>query len=300
VTAPDATKEPTGLDLYSRAAEAACNQVIAAYSTSFGWATKLLSPAIRQPVRNIYAMVRVADEIVDGAAAEAASLGGGISPAAALDSYEEACYRSIDDGFSTDLVLHAFAKTANRYGFGSDLAAPFFASMRADLTETEHDQESFERYIYGSAEVVGLMCLRVFVGEAGRDYTPQQIDALEAGARALGSAFQKVNFLRDISADFNRLGRSYFPGLTPANFTDAARDEICADIARETAIASAQLSQLPAGASKAVAAALMLFADLNKKISKTPATQIAQTRIRVGNSRKLVLVAKALLGVKNA
>ena len=300
MTAPDATKEPTGLDLYSRAAEAACNQVIAAYSTSFGWATRLLSSEIRQPVRNIYAMVRVADEIVDGAAAEASALGGGISAASALDAYEDACYRAMADGFATDLVLHAFARTANRYGFGRDLVAPFFASMRADLTESAHDQESFERYIYGSAEVVGLMCLRVFVGEAGRNYSEAEIEGLEAGARALGSAFQKVNFLRDISADFNRLGRSYFPGITPSNFTDAARDKICAEISAETDLASTQLKQLPSGASKAVAAALLLFAELNRKIAKTPAAQIAQTRIRVGNASKLALVVKAYLGVTNA
>ena len=134
----DTTKEPTGLDQYTRAAEAAARQVIEAYSTSFGWATRLLGKEVRQPVRNIYALVRVADEIVDGAAAEAARRGGAIDPAAALDAYEATVYQALNDGFSTDLVIHAFAVTANDCGFGRDLIEPFFASMRADLTEQQH------------------------------------------------------------------------------------------------------------------------------------------------------------------
>jgi phytoene/squalene synthetase len=120
--------------------------------------------------------------------------------------------------------------------------------------------------------------------------------ALAAGARALGSAFQKVNFLRDLAADFNSLGRSYFPGVTAANFTDSQRDTLVAEIDAELAIASKELPHLPRGCAKAVAAALLLFAELNHKISKTPAARLAKTRIRVSNPRKIVLIARAYLG----
>jgi phytoene synthase len=210
--APDATKEPTGLSLYTLAAERSSNQVIAAYSTSFGWATKLLGGPVRQSVKNIYALVRVADEIVDGAAAEAASKGGKVIPAQQLDELEAEVYAALTNGFSTNLVVHAFALTASETGFGRDLIEPFFWSMRQDLTVQEYDQAGFERYVYGSAEVVGLMCLAAFIKFGGVQYSQEQKLELALGARALGAAFQKVNFLRDLAADFKALGRSYFPG----------------------------------------------------------------------------------------
>lgn len=289
----NATVAPTGLSQYTRAAEAACNQVIAAYSTSFGLATKLLGRSVRQQVKNIYALVRVADEIVDGSAAEAAAQGGAIDPASALDAYEAAVYQALGDGFSTDLVIHAFARTANDCGFGRELIEPFFASMRADLTDTVHDQESFERYVYGSAEVVGLMCLAAFIKTSGRSYTREEKLALAAGARALGSAFQKVNFLRDLAADFNTLGRSYFPGILVESFSDAQRDVLVADIDAELAIANRELPNLPQSASRAVSAALLLFAELNRKIALTPAAKLATTRIRVSNPRKFLIILRA-------
>lgn len=293
-----ATQLGTPLAQYTRAAEAACNQVIAAYSTSFGWSTRLLSRAVRQPVRNIYALVRVADEIVDGAAAQARSAGGTVDPATALDSYEAAVYQALTDGFATDLVIHAFAATARDCGFGRDLVEPFFASMRADLTQTLHDEASLKEYIYGSAEVVGLMCLAAFIRHGGLSYSREEKLRLATGAKALGSAFQKVNFLRDLAADFNTLGRSYFPGITATNFTDADRDRLVAEIAEELAIAANELPNLPPASSRAVAAALMLFAELNRKISRTPASRLATTRIRVGNARKLLLVTRAYFGAK--
>ena len=277
------------MELYTRAARDSSARVIAAYSTSFGWATKLLSPPMRQPVRDIYAMVRVADEIVDGPAREA-----GADAAAILDGFEAETYAAIRVGFSANLTLHAFAQTARKYGIEQDLIEPFFASMRADLTETSHTQESFERYIYGSAEVIGLMCLRVFTAESGRTYSQAELEILDAGACALGSAFQKVNFLRDISADFNRLGRSYFPGLTPSNFNNVKRDELVADIDAEIAQAAATLALLPTGARRAVKAALLLFAALNSAIAKTEASKLATTRIRVSDLRKLFIVLRAL------
>lgn len=289
----------TGLTQYTHAAEAACNQVIAAYSTSFGWATKLLSSSCRQPVRNIYALVRVADEIVDGAAEQARLAGGLVDPSTALNDYEASVYRALTDGFATDLVIHAFAATARDCGFGRDLIEPFFASMRADLTETVHNEESLKRYIYGSAEVVGLMCLAAFIRHGGLDYSREEKLRLAEGAKALGSAFQKVNFLRDLAADFNSLGRSYFPGVTASNFTDADRDRLVAEIAEELAVAANELPNLPPGCSRAVSAALMLFAELNRKISSTPAHRLATTRIRVSNPRKLIIVVRAFFGARS-
>jgi phytoene/squalene synthetase len=285
---PDASKRPTSIELYSLAAEAAASQVIAAYSTSFGWATKLLGKEFCQPVENVYALVRVADEIVDGAAA-----GAGIAqPGQLLDELETETYRAMSSGFSTNIVVHAFARTAREAGIGRDLVEPFFFSMRQDLTVVEHDQASFDRYVYGSAEVVGLMCLQVFM--RGRVYTEAESATLVAGARALGAAFQKVNFLRDLAADFKALGRSYFPNVNAANFDEATKVRLVADIEADLAVARSSLALLPTKPRKAVAAALGLFAQLNARISRTSATTLIEARIRVPNLQKLVILAKAI------
>ena len=297
MSAPDATKEPTGLSLYTLAAQQSSNQVIAAYSTSFGWATRLLGPQVRQSVKNIYALVRVADEIVDGAAAEAARLGGSVDPAQQLDSLEAEVYAALENGFSTNLVVHAFVLTANETGFGKDLIEPFFWSMRQDLTVQEYDQAGFERYVYGSAEVVGLMCLAAFIHFGGVSYTHEQKLELAHGARALGSAFQKVNFLRDLAADFKSLGRSYFPGVSVTSFDENQKTALVADIQNDIDVALKQVANLPKSSSVAVKAVLMLFAELNLKISRTPANQLVQRRIRVSNGKKLVILAQAYFGV---
>lgn len=299
MTGQDTTKQPTGLDQYTRAAEVSSNKIISAYSTSFGWATKLLGSSVRQSIKNIYALVRVADEVVDGAAAEARARGGKIVAAEALNQLEAETYAALENGFSTNLVVHAFANTANQVGFGKDLIEPFFASMRADLTQQQHDQASFERYVYGSAEVVGLMCLAAFIKFGNLEYSQAEKLQLAKGARALGSAFQKVNFLRDLSADFSALGRSYFPGITVATFNTQERDRLVADIDADIKIAAQELPQLPRSSRRAVAAALMLFQELNTRISNTPASQLVQTRIRVPNAKKLLILAKAYLGVNH-
>ena len=187
----DTTKNPTGLDLYLEAAQRSSSVVISSYSTSFGLASKLLAPKIRRHVENIYALVRVADEIVDGSAAEAKALGGAVDPSRSLDELERDVYRAFKDRFSTNLVVHAFAHTANATGFGREITQPFFDSMRMDLWKSRHDQKSFEKYVYGSAEVVGLMCLQAFLEDA--QPTQAQREKMVAGARALGAAFQKVN-----------------------------------------------------------------------------------------------------------
>jgi phytoene/squalene synthetase len=166
--------------------------------------------------------------------------------------------------------------------------------MRTDLWKTKHDQRSFEQYIYGSAEVIGLMCLKVFM--VGETYSNPDIATMTAGARALGSAFQKVNFLRDLAADNGGLGRSYFPGLNPQGLTNAKRDELVADIRKELRIAAKSIKVLPKGARRAVGTAQMLFQTLNNLISITPAKKLMQTRIRVPDWYKLVMVIRVTFG----
>jgi len=287
--------QPSSIELYTLAAERSSNAVIASYSTSFGVATKLLAPEIRQHVRNIYALVRVADEIVDGAAAEARVQGGNVEPSVALDQLEAEIYKTLRSKFSTNLVVHAFAKTANETGFARGIIEPFFASMRMDLWPRKHTPESFEKYVYGSAEVVGLMCLHAFIKES--DFSPEDYKQIVKSARALGAAFQKVNFLRDLSADFEKLGRSYFPDVNPASFNEAQKAGLLADIRADLKTSSQALRFLPVGSQKAVSAAQMLFTELAKRIQRTPAEQLLQARISVPNSTKLFIVLKALIGV---
>ncbi|MEL0237776.1 MAG: squalene/phytoene synthase family protein, partial [Aquiluna sp.] len=153
----DTTKIPTGLALYTQAAHKAAREVIYSYSTSFGLATRLLDASFRPHVENIYALVRVADEIVDGSAEQAKALDASIDPASLLGEFEQETYKAMQTGYSTNLIIHAFASTAREVGITKEIVEPFFYSMAQDLTQTEHDQESFDRYVYGSAEVVGLM-----------------------------------------------------------------------------------------------------------------------------------------------
>lgn len=297
----DTTKVPTGLSLYTHAAERSSREVIAAYSTSFGLASRLLGKRIQQDVYNIYALVRVADEIVDGSAEEAklrSAAGGGngqVDPAKLLDQLEAETYLAMRSGFSTNLVVHAFAHTANKVGFGKELVQPFFASMRMDLTAHEHDEQSFKDYVYGSAEVVGLMCLKAFV--MGLSYTDEQHRQMVLSARALGSAFQKVNFLRDLAADFKALGRSYFPGVSVSNFDEESKRRIVVDIQQELDTSSKGLRLLPKDSRRAVVAAQLLFEALNTKLSQTPAAELTTSRIRVPNPQKLWIALKAWIGV---
>ncbi len=292
----DTTKIPTGLNLYNLAAHRAAKEVIYSYSTSFGLATRLLSKSVRHHVENIYALVRVADEIVDGSAAQAAAIAPSIHPEEELAHFEQETYRAMETGYSTNLIIHAFALTAREVGIAKDIVEPFFYSMRQDLTESEHDQESFDRYVYGSAEVVGLMCLAAFVH--GREYSQEEKVRLVKGARALGSAFQKVNFLRDLSADFKRLGRSYFPDVNVGNFDEATKRRLVDDINNDLEISAQSLPLLPRSARPAVTAAQLLFTELNNKIGKTNASQLLVTRISVSNWVKFWLLVKSFLGAK--
>jgi len=291
----DLSKTPSSLALYTRAAERSSAEIIAAYSTSFGWATNLLSKAVAVEVRNIYAMVRVADELVDGAADEALTGKGGLSARALLDEFEAETYRALDSGFSANLVLHAFAVTARKVGITRELVTPFFDSMRMDLDPQVFDQKSFEKYIYGSAEVVGLMCLQAFLHDV--KLTPKQKADFVKSARALGSAFQKVNFLRDLAADFKVLGRSYFPGVRIDSFDEAEKQRLVADINDELRISAQSLPNLPKNSRRAVAAAQMFFTELNNQIGKAPADRLISERIRVSNPKKVGILVRAWFGV---
>lgn len=292
----DTTKVPTGLSLYTMAAQRAAREVIYSYSTSFGLATRLLEKNFQGHVENIYALVRVADEIVDGSAAQARELSKQVDPEQLLAEFEAETYRAMETGYSTNLVIHAFAQTARAVGIAKDIVEPFFYSMRQDLTEKEHDQASFEKYVYGSAEVVGLMCLQVFM--SGNQYTADEKLKLTKGARALGSAFQKVNFLRDLAADFKRLGRSYFPGVDVNNFNEETKQRLVADIDKDLRVSAESLPLLPSSARRAVAAAQLLFTQLNRQISKTSAQELINRRISVGAAQKIALLIKAVMGVK--
>jgi phytoene/squalene synthetase len=280
----------TRLGLYDRVAEETASIVIRRYSTSFGLASRLLGDGVRQHVENIYALVRVADEIVDGPATEAGL--DAVRAARVLNELEAETERAMREGFSANLVVHAFALTAREVNFGAELTAPFFESMRMDLTETEHDQASFDKYVYGSAEVVGLMCLRAFLhGEPAVD-----LARFETGARALGAAFQKVNFLRDLAADFESLGRSYFPDVAVESFDEATKARLLDDIDADLAVSAAVVGDLPRSSRRAVALAQSLFAELSTRLRATPANELVRTRVRVPNPVKARLALTAALG----
>lgn len=274
----------TGLDLYNDAAEDAAAAVIARYSTSFGMACRLLGPRVRTHVRNIYGLVRIADEVVDGPAAEA-----GLSAAdalRALDRLETETLEAIASGFSTNLVVHAFAATARACGIGPDLVRPFCASMRTDLSIAAHDAASHDEYVYGSAEVVGLMCLQVFVN-AGREQPVAPSPTLVEGARRLGAAFQEINFLRDREFDADTLGRDYL-ALQGVDDRTVLLDRIDADLAT----ARASIRDLPADCRPAVRAAHDLFAALATRLRSAPAEG---ERVRVPDLVKAVIAARAVL-----
>jgi phytoene/squalene synthetase len=200
----------------------------------------------------------------------------------------------MDLGYSANLVVHAFALTAREVGFGTELTEPFFESMRMDLTQAVHDQPSFDRYVYGSAEVVGLMCLRAFVQH--ESLSEQQDARLVHGARALGAAFQKVNFLRDLAADYEVLGRSYFPGVDVATFSEGDKTRLLDDIDADLRVSAEVIPELPKGSRRAVALAQGLFAELSKRLRATPASELVRARVRVPNPIKARIALGAAFG----
>ncbi|MBL3699660.1 phytoene/squalene synthase family protein [Leucobacter luti] len=305
------------LDDYREACEQAADQVIRVYSTSFGAATRLLGTRHRRHVRNIYALARIADELVDGVAS-----GAGLSLAEQherLSALEAETERALDTGYSSNPIVHAFACSARLSGIGADLTVPFFASMRTDLqvvpargdatpatsgeragvlaatpSGTLHgfDSEAHRSYVYGSAEVIGLMCLRVFVRDSA--LSPGELARLERGARSLGAAFQNVNFLRDLAEDTQQLSRSYLSA--DAQITEAVKDRWIATIRAELAEAEEVIPMLPRDARRAVDCARRLFARLTDRIDQTPVTELLAHRVRVSGAEKTLLVIKSVAG----
>ena len=278
--------------LYDEVAEDSAAVVIRRYSSSFGLASRLLGRTVRTPVCNVYALVRVADEIVDNPDPAL----GARQRSQMLTALQDDVHQALRSGYSANLVVHAFARTAIACGIGPDLVDPFFASMRMDIDTTVHTPESFDTYVYGSAEVVGLMCLRAFLAERPLRLREQEYARLAPGAQSLGAAFQKVNFLRDLAEDHDTLHRCYFPGLDVERFTDAERDRILDDIDADLAAAAAVIPDLPASSRRAVGVAHALFAELSTRLRATPAAQIRRTRVRVPDPVKLRLVARSFRG----
>ena len=270
------------MDLYTRTSEAMSRVLTNNYSTSFSFATRLFSKDIRRHIYNVYGLVRLADEIVDTYTGRDADK--------LLDALQAETHAAIPRGYSTNPVVHAFAQSASQFGIAKSLIDPFFESMRLDLDPKAYNPKDYERYIYGSAQVVGLMCLKVFCGGDAAQY-----QKLEPGAKALGGAFQKVNFLRDIADDHKRLGRYYFPVGSFDGFDEATKLQIVADIDADFAAAHTAIKQLPRSARPAVMAAYQYYVRLHKKLRATPAVTIKTRRVRISNPHKLAVLAGTLV-----
>ena len=280
-----------GLKLYGATATRAAAPVIRRYSNSFRMATGLFPRRCRADVGAIYALVRIADEIVDGTAAEA-----GLNvteQAQRLDEFETETMRAVATGFSANLIVHAFADVARRCGIAHAPITAFFASMRRDLDSVAFDDAEYHRYIHGSAEAVGLMCLRVFV--EGTPYDEATLERLDEGAIRLGAAFQKVNFLRDLGDDRDRLGRQYLPGISPDGITEPEKAVIVEDIRSDLRAADVATKLLPRDCRRAVRVASAIFGELLRRIERTPAQRLPQVRVSVPTMAKLWIVLRCTL-----
>lgn len=267
---------------YDRLAYETSQRITLAYSSSFGTSSRLFDRRTRRHIYAIYALVRVADEIVDGEAQTDASK--------LLDNLEADTYAAIKSGYSTNPVVHAFALTARRFAIEPALVRPFFASMRLDLTPQTYTSKLYRAYIHGSAEVVGLMCLKVFC-----DGDDDAYRTLERGAIALGAAYQKVNFLRDLSADYHTLGRWYFPRTTYETFNNKAKSAIVASIRNDLEQAEPALQRLPRNVRTAVATSAAYYTTLLDKLDRASVETIKRRRLRVTNTTKLWLLGRTVL-----
>lgn len=257
------------------------------YSTSFSLAVKMLSPKIRSAIYNIYGFVRFADEIVDSFHE--------YNKDQLLSDFETSYYKSMEDGISLNPILNSFQITVKRYNITDDLVAAFLKSMRADLSKSVYStQEEYDEYIYGSADVVGLMCLKVFV-----DGDDEMYEKLKKPAMRLGSAFQKVNFLRDLKDDYELLNRSYFPNVDLASLTAESKQQIIDEIEADFEFAFNQgILQLPVEAKFGVYMAYRYYRRLLKKLNKVPSSKIIETRVRISDPMKINLLARSYVKYK--
>ena len=256
------------------------------YSTSFSIAVSLLAAGIRQAIYNIYGFVRVADEIVDSF--------DGYPQEDILKRFEEEYSYALKLGISTNPIINAFQKTVIEYSIDDSLVRAFLRSMRADLSKQIYaNKEEMEDYIYGSADVVGLMCLKVFVNGDTKEY-----DRLKDAAMSLGSAFQKVNFLRDLKQDYAHLNRTYFPNIDPENLTTEDKNKIVQEIKEDFNAAYIGIKELPKEARFGVYVAYKYYLQLLKKVDKTPAEVLMDKRIRVSNLLKTYLLFQSYISYK--
>lgn len=252
------------------------------YSTSFSMGIMLLDKEIHSPIYGIYGFVRVADEIVDSFH--------GFDKEKMLAEFREHTYQAIEEKISLNPILNSFQEVVNRYNINQELIDTFLNSMEMDLHQNFHDLASYQQYILGSAEVVGLMCLKVFT-----DGNEEQYEHLKPSAMRLGAAFQKVNFLRDIQADFDGMGRTYFPGVDFEKFSQTQKLEIEEDIRSDFEAALVGIKELPKSARLGVYAAYRYYISLFKKIETLPAQRIMHERIRISNPRKFWLTCRCFL-----
>ncbi|MBK0382776.1 phytoene/squalene synthase family protein [Pedobacter sp. SD-b] len=272
------------MDLYNETC-LECSKIITnKYSTSFSLGIKAFHLRFQYPIYAIYGFVRFADEIVDTFHDK--------DKAYLIKKFRDDTQEAIEQKISLNPVLQSFQIVVNKYHIEYELIDAFLRSMEMDLDKTAYTDESYKEYIYGSAEVIGLMCLRIFC--EGDDANYQK---LLPKARSLGSAFQKINFLRDIKADFDERGRTYFPKVDFKNFSEKDKQEIEADIKVDFDDAFEGIKNLPNGSKLGVYIAYLYYLELFKKIKNTPANIISNKRIRVSDSQKLILMAQAI--VKN-
>ena len=262
-----------------------CSRIVTQrYSTSFFSAIRMLHRDLRTPICNIYGFVRFADEIVDTFHEH--------DKAGLLAQFRTETYDAIRRGISLNPILNSFQRTVNEFNIDLKLVEAFFRSMEMDLDKKCYDCDGYREYIYGSAEVVGLMCLYVFCEGKKELY-----DQLEMPARSLGAAFQKVNFLRDIKADYNGMSRVYFPGCDFNNFTEADKRKIEQDIETDFRDAFTGICQLPLKARFGVYVAYKYYLSLFKKIRRLEPARVLEKRIRIPNYHKALIIVRA--GLKN-
>ncbi len=269
------------MELYGSVSYDVSKRFTTAYSTSFSLSSRLFASKFRPHIYAIYGFVRIADEIVDSYSGDA--------KADLLDELEKELTKAITRGYSSNPIVHAFAATASQYGISTDLTKPFFDSMRMDIEPKNYHDDLYHEYIFGSAEVVGLMCLRVFSEGDNEEYA-----SLEGGARMLGSAYQKVNFLRDMAADYHQLGRVYFPGIDAEHFSAREKRHIVDDIKADFAAAEPALEHLPRGVKTAVMTSYQYYLRLLELLEAATPAEIMEDRISVPSWQKLWLMVRTI------
>jgi 15-cis-phytoene synthase len=257
-----------------------------AYSTSFSLGIRVFAKEFRDPVYSVYAFVRLADEIVDSFH--------GFDKKTLLMKFREETFKALEEGISTNPVIHAFQQTVKKYNIDYSLITSFLDSMEKDLTNTTYNRNNFDKYIYGSAEVVGLMCLYVFCSGDKEKY-----NKLYYAAMKLGAAFQKVNFLRDIKDDFEERGRIYLPGIEGEySFDDTIKQKIEKEVEEDFRQALIGIMQLPAGAKLGVYSAYLYYYMLFRKIRRLSIKELFRGRVRISNFTKSALLIRSFFKIK--